>query len=382
MKKVFRIAALVAACALSLFACSGPHSSVTVIPPAPEPEPKLVDDPTIPLTIEALADGTITLENPPSTFKYKKNDGDFETVAPSGDPPQATIAVATGDKVCLFADGTENSARGNGSCFLINCSADFCLYGNVMSLESSSDYQNCAAILADNEFACLFVGNARLKNHATLNIVLPATELTESCYDAMFDLCKLLERAPKLPATNLKEGCYKMMFQDCQSLVQAPELPAMELAKDCYRDMFYDCEKLEKAPALPAVKLKKSCYESMFAGCKSLVKAPALPATELADFCYYSMFDNCVKMTPAPALPATTLADSCYLDMFIRCKALTQAPELPATTLADGCYMQMFCQCDNLTYVKCLATNISAYQCLLSWMECVPSGGTFVKPRA
>lgn len=321
------------------------------------------------------------MENPPSTFKYKKNGGDFETVTPSGDPPQAIIAVATGDKVCLFADGTENSARGYGSCFLINCSADFCLYGNVMSLESSSDYQNCAAILADNEFACLFVGNERLKNHATLNIVLPATELKESCYDAMFEHCKLLERAPKLPATNLKDGCYKMMFQDCKSLVQAPDLPAMELAKDCYRDMFYGCEKLEKAPALPAVKLKKSCYESMFAGCKSLVKAPDLPATELAAFCYYSMFDNCVKMTPAPALPATTLADSCYLDMFIRCKALTQAPELPAETLADGCYMQMFCQCDNLAYVKCLATNISAYQCLLSWMEGVPSGGTFVKAK-
>ena len=347
------------------------------------------------------------MKNPPSTFKYKKNGGDFETVAPSGDPPQATIAVATGDKVCLFADGTENSARGYEYCFLIKCSADFCLYGNVMSLESSSDYQNCATILADNEFDSLFIGNERLKNHATLNIVLPATELTESCYEAMFEHCKLLERAPKLPATKLKDKCYKMMFQDCKSLVQAPELPAMELAKECYRDMFYGCEKLEKAPALPAVKLKERCYDAMFSGCKSLVNAPALPATELAGFCYYSMFDNCVKMTPAPALPATTLADSCYLDMFIRCKALTQAPVLPATTLADSCYMQMFCQCSNLkiapvlkaktlvvscyeqmfsecanlTNVTCLATNISANRCLKSWMEGVPSGGTFVKDK-
>ena len=138
MKKVFRIAsALVAALALLLSACSDTSSSVTpFVPfppqPEPQPEPVRVDDPSIPLTLEALADGTITLNYPPSTFKYKKNGGDFETVTPSGNPPKATIAVAAGDKVCLFASGTGNSEKGSSSeYFSIDCSADCCLYGNA-----------------------------------------------------------------------------------------------------------------------------------------------------------------------------------------------------------------------------------------------------------
>lgn len=358
-----------------------------------------------PLTLEALADGTITLTNPPSTFKYKKNSEYEQTVTASGNPPQATIAVVANDRVCLLADGTENEYRGNPNYFTIDCSADCYLYGNVMSLEDSHDYSRCVTVIADNEFNCLFAGNKHIKNHVAKTIVLPATELKDGCYYFMFDSCQGLTKAPKLPAAKLKKDCYKSMFQDCKKLARPPELPATELAEDCYRCMFYSCENLEKAPALPAVKLQERCYEGMFSGCKKLAKAPELPATELAEHCYDSMFDACVGLTEAPALPATTLAPNCYQGMFIRCKGFTQAPELPAETLAEGCYYQMFCECSSLktapvlkaktlvadcywymfykcaslSHVKCLATNISANRCLEVWMKDVPPGGTFVK---
>ena len=78
-------------------------------------------------------------------------------------------------------------------------------------------------------------------------------------------------------------------------------------------------------------------------------------------------------------LPATTLADDCYFFMFKSCTSLTTAPVLPATTLANGCYFGMFDNCTSLNYIKCLATDISAIDCLSGWVYGVSSTGTFVK---
>ena len=104
-----------------------------------------------------------------------------------------------------------------------------------------------------------------------------------------------------------------------------------------------------------------------------------LPATTLADDCYSNMFEACSSLTQAPELPATTLAQSCYNSMFYGCNSLTAAPELPATTLANYCYENMFSSCVNLNYIKCLATDISATECLNNWVDAVQPTGTFVK---
>lgn len=78
-------------------------------------------------------------------------------------------------------------------------------------------------------------------------------------------------------------------------------------------------------------------------------------------------------------LPVTTLHNGCYSDMFKGCTSLITAPELPATTLEYMCYWEMFSGCTSLNYIKCLATNISASDCLSYWVESVASSGTFVK---
>jgi hypothetical protein len=95
--------------------------------------------------------------------------------------------------------------------------------------------------------------------------------------------------------------------------------------------------------------------------------------------CYGAMFLECTSLTTAPALPATTLADSCYDNMFGDCTSLTTAPELPAETLTQGCYYAMFSGCTSLNYVKCLATDISASNCVDVWLRDVAATGTFVK---
>lgn len=99
------------------------------------------------------------------------------------------------------------------------------------------------------------------------------------------------------------------------------------------------------------------------------------------DGCFSGAFYNCTSIVSvAPDfLPATTLTEYCYEFMFWGCTSLTTAPALPATTLASYCYKQMFDGCSKLNYIKMLATDISATDCLLGWVYNVASTGTFVK---
>ena len=99
MKNIFKAAALLAA-VFMLFCVTGCGDTAGGTPATPA-EPTMQETP---LTLEAIAAGTITLTNPWSTLKYKKNGGDFVSVTASAN----TIAVAAGDKVEFYADGSEN----------------------------------------------------------------------------------------------------------------------------------------------------------------------------------------------------------------------------------------------------------------------------------
>ncbi|MBP5784200.1 MAG: leucine-rich repeat protein [Methanobrevibacter sp.] len=283
--------------------------------------------------------------------------------------------------------------------------------GNIMSLLKGDDFAGVTELTSgfygnDDAFYKLFYNSSKLYNANKL--VLHATTLANRCYSGMFIGCTSLTTAPKLPATTLAEYCYSGMFRECTSLTTAPALPATTLANGCYQNMFMNCTGLTTIPTnlLPATTLANNCYDSMFASCTSLVNAPALPATTLATGCYYQMFASCKSLVNAPALPATTLANSCYIamfsgctsltkapevlpattlaircycDMFKYCESLTTAPELPATTLVEECYMSMFYYCTNINYIKCLATDISATNCIKYWVSNLPNDGVFVK---
>ena len=178
----------------------------------------------------------------------------------------------------------------------------------------------------------------------------------------------------------LKEGVFESLFAYCGIRnVSSTFLPATTLADSCYYSMFQGCTSLTTAPELPATTLEERCYYFMFRDCKSLTTAPELPATTLANHCYQHMFQNCTSLTVVPELPATTLSTGCYSNMFYGCTSLTTAPELPATTLSKYCYSNMFRGCSKLNYIKMLATDISASDCLFEWVYGVSSTGTFVK---
>ncbi len=110
-------------------------------------------------------------------------------------------------------------------------------------------------------------------------------------------------------------------------------LPALNLTESCYETMFWGCTRLTNAPVLPATTAAPYCYDGMFRGCTSLTSAPALPATTVAPYCYYGMFYGCTSLTTAPTLPAETLTDRCYADMFNGCSSLNYVKAMFITTV-------------------------------------------------
>ena len=273
-----------------------------------------------------------------------------------------TISELTGT---LFGAGTELTS----SCFnqmFYGCSALKTVPENF--LPATSPTSSC--------FNSMFYGTAIVRAPN-----LPATTtVANNCYQNMFRDCTYLNTVPQncLPATTLASSCYQEMFRGCTSLTTAPDLPATTLASSCYQGMFYST-KLTQSPSLPATTLADNCYKEMFRGCTSLTTAPVLPATTLAANCYQEMFRGCSSLTTPPAeLPATTLADNCYQGMFYSSK-ITQSPSLPAETLVANCYKEMFRDCKSLVQITCLATNISATDCLKDWVNTVAAAGTFVK---
>jgi hypothetical protein len=318
----------------------------------------VIDDmASVPLTFEAIDAGTIsakvdqytTLEG--ITIQYKKNNDDWTDVTWNED-----IDVDAGD-IVLFQGNNTSCANEYGMGFSFVCSNDCYVYGNVMSLLSSAGFPTATTLTDDYAFSCLFSyewePNTTIKNHPVKDIVLPATTLSDYCYNSMFYGCEGLTRAPQLPATMMKEYCYNDMFSACTGLTVAPELPAKTLAM--------------------------GCYTFMFEGCTGLTSAPVLPATTLEEMCYDGIFMNCTALANAPELPATTLVDGCYSEMFMSCESLETAPVLPAKTLADYCYNMMFDGCTSLNSVTCLATDISADGCTNGWLTNVAAEGTFVR---
>ena len=266
---------------------------------------------------------------------------------------------------------------GNFSCFTASKQID--VNGNIMSLIYGDNFKGQYSF-PSGTFNFYNIFNSAPIVSAE-NLILPATTLATACYKNMFKGCTGLTTAPELPATTLANSCYQNMFDGCTGLTTAPALPATTLADYCYQYMFYGCTGLTTAPSvLPATTLAEGCYQNMFWGCTRLVTAPELPATTLAYYCYTGMFNGCTSLKTAPSvLPATILASSCYNGMFQGCTSLKTAPALPATTLESWCCKSMFQGCTKLSYIKCLATDISATNCTLDWVDGVASTGTFVK---
>ena len=332
------------------------------------------------LTFEAKTAGaTVTFSKGSSftgTVQYSTNGGNTWS-----DYSSAITLSSVGNKVMFRGN---NSAYYNGSASKFSCGQDCYIYGNIMSLVSSTGYPTTPSA-GGSAFRELFAGNTHIKSHATKKLILSATTLTggNSC-NKMFNGCTGLTTLPELHVTTLGNYCYQNMFNGCTGLTSVPEdyLPATTLTPACYLSMFEGCTNLTSVPNLPATTLQPRCYYNMFKGCTKLTTVPSdlLPATTMANAqeskgCYEGMFQNCTKLENLPNLPATVLKDRCYTNMFYGCTSLTTIPSnyLPAATLAPYCYTNMFRGAGMTTVntnMMSAATTMAAHCCESMFREC------------
>ena len=176
---------------------------------------------------------------------------------------------------------------------------------------------------------------------------------------------------------NLKGNCMSMLaYDDADSMTTVKDYGFYKLFQSCTNII-----NVEKG-FLPATKIGRNSYSQMFDGCSNLITAPVLSAISVGIYCCSQMFRNCSSLvTPPPELPALSTGQYCYSFMFYGCSKIEEAPLLPATKLRDGCYSSMFYGCSNLAYIKMLAPDISASECLDSWVNGVALSGTFVKNK-
>ena len=185
----------------------------------------------LPLTLEAIADGEITVSNPKSGMQYSVNGG--AKTAVTTDP----ISVSTNDVVEFYGNGKEITTYVGTN---IQCSADCYIYGNIMSLVDEDGFATNKTLTGEWAFFLLFLENTHIKNHSYKNLVLPATTLQAYCYNSMFQGCTGLTKAPALPATTLQPSCYNYMFIGCTNLNNVKCLATNISAQDCTYGWIYN----------------------------------------------------------------------------------------------------------------------------------------------
>ena len=230
------------------------------------------------MTLEFLGNGDFRIwvasygwNNPTfvSGMSYSLNEGEWVDFEYEGNFEYGTVAqsyavqVHTGDMMRLRANGasatgsmSEDRRNLRGTYFYSD--SNYNVMGNVMSLLYGDDFRTCSLDLTDIEHYGMITFKAGDNDvyHAgkgpvdASNFVLPATALTENCYQGMFTACEDLISAPKLNAIELADGCYCDMFSGCNLLTESPVLPAETLAEDCYMRMFHFCNNMLRITCL------------------------------------------------------------------------------------------------------------------------------------
>ena len=206
-----------------------------------------------PLTLVAQADGKITVNfNGGITLSgdiyYSVNGGALQTIS-RNTKGSYDITVVKGDLVQFYSTNTALSsdvagvragARGvtDGAKYInIRTSMKTEIYGNVMSLLLGKDkYKSPSPIEGKYAFYGLFAGAENLVTNHIRHVELPATELAEGCYQAMFYGCKGLQRISELPASTLAKNCYKEMFADCSNMSYVRCLASGLSVEGCTKD--------------------------------------------------------------------------------------------------------------------------------------------------
>ena len=173
----------------------------------------------MPLTFEILSAGNIYWKaqngNYTKTIDYKKNEGEWTSITSTSNG--VAISVVAGD-ILQFRGDNAQYAPEDGKCNTFTGStARFNVYGNIMSMISSTGFTGLTAFTQPNVFMNFF--NNCVKMIDASNLILPAIGLSEFCYQGMFANCTgLTSGTPVFSATELVTGCYNYLFYQSRNV--------------------------------------------------------------------------------------------------------------------------------------------------------------------
>jgi hypothetical protein len=278
---------------------------------------------TIPAAVTATYLSYVEWSKDGRTWNHTDNTSEAVTI---------DVQVASGEKVYWRGEGIKYGTYAQPSTTansVFSSTAKFDASGNIMSLLFGENFVGVTALSSSSTyaFAGLFANNRKLKSIEELS--MPATTLANVCYASTFNGCSSLTGMMReLPATDLAQSCYYMMFRICSSITSTPSI---------------------------TINSTNGGYQMMYA------------------------FERCTSLTDASNIIINVAGESSYASSFSGDTSLTSTPILAVERLVKGCFNIMFQNCSSLSYVKCLATDISATNCLQNWLYGVSSTGTFIQ---
>ena len=165
------------------------------------------------------------------TIEYKKNDGEWTQITSSNN--NTFIPVAVGDIIQLRGDNAQYAPQdGRCSCWS-GSTASYKLYGNIMSLVNSTGFTTLSSFTQPNVFMNFF-NNSHCVDAE--NLILPATALTNYCYQGMLAQNGNLQVGPLLPVETLVQGCYAYLFYHCYAINNIRCLAINKSASNCLQE--------------------------------------------------------------------------------------------------------------------------------------------------
>ena len=166
------------------------------------------------VTFEALEDGfTVSLSRNATEYCID-GDGDWKTLSSGATSP----SINKGQTISLRGNcsiGSSTGSTGGIGTFTLGKKCN--VRGNAMALLYGDSGKDNVSLNGKNyAFNRLFYNATNLQNVS--ENFLPATTLSQYCYNYMFYGCSSLTTAPVLPATSLQRYCYQYMFQNCSKL--------------------------------------------------------------------------------------------------------------------------------------------------------------------
>ena len=168
--------------------------------------------------------------------------------------------------------------------------------GDIQSLSAGDDFKN------QQNLATYCNGLFSGKNWTFNGLVLSSKNLSETCYQRMFENCTNLTNIPELPAQTLKDYCYSNMFSGCTKLTKTGNVSWTNTASRCCEYMFMDCTGLINVSDTifsDNVNLTRECYWGMFQDCTNIYTVRILKKVlpDSADSCFGRMFAGCSKLS-------------------------------------------------------------------------------------